>query len=613
MIFIRSHAASLLTALIAVLWGCSTGPAVSSSETPNGNCIGKIKDGLGTPVVGASVLLVSEKYSPLPGEGGGAIDSAISDRQGRFGFDVKVSGTYNLLAKAAAGSVMHTAIRIDTGGRQVLDDAILRAPGSLSGEVRFRPAPGKNPAIVLLVGTNSYALPSDSSGRFSFSSLAPGSYRLRALVPAGGFAAAETTAVVPSDGNVDIGPLVLAGAIKPVVQRLEVRYDSAMMAITLSWPRVDESLISGYRLFQGRALHPEPVAELGASCSTLTIDAIDTDADTFTYQMCAIGCDKTEGPTIDGNILVRSAPFSLVRAVTLQIPGRFVQKIGEEEFSIDKDRNLYVAKSDVYDYIGKYESSGRLAGSFNSTDTNAHFGGFVRADDKGDMYVLGSIDTYEVMFKFDRTFKPLDTLPFGRDGYFSRSFAVLGNGSVVLFAAKSTDTESATHPLVITHAVKYAPNFIKEKDVVFRNVFVSGTALVHDSIVCCVYDEGSTKNAIIYLDSALNIVRRFEDWSFLDGMIPAPYSSPAGMLCHVSGDIFTVRAFKNWMDESAPGRQIKFLDVFFSGRGRIVARVVYPVNKMPLGYDGQGNIYCPGGENSLAVYSSTFLGAASGQ
>jgi hypothetical protein len=240
------QALKLMVVSTAVTIGCSTKPPTAPAGSIDGNCVGTVRDAAGSPVAGASLSLVPEGYSPLSTVTGSGVDSAVSDEYGRYGFSVDAPGAYNLLAKGKGLYAMRRTVRVSSDARVILDDEILREPGSLSGMARLQGESDHRGVIVLLMGTNVYAKPFDSTGAFSIAALARGTYILRILTSGNDYDVAETTITVASGLRTEMPCIELRKKFIPIVDSLSVRFNPAMMTIDLSWPPLDTAKIRNY-------------------------------------------------------------------------------------------------------------------------------------------------------------------------------------------------------------------------------------------------------------------------------------------------------------------------------------------------------------------------------
>lgn len=587
---------ALLTALLA---GCTNDSTIPSPQALQGNCVGWVKNGNGAPVPGASVVLVPEQYAPLPeGKDAEPIDSTVSDANGRFGLTVTASGTYNFYAHTADGSVMHPSVDIAIDDRVVLDNETLQSPGSLSGTIHLQGMNDHRSAVILFIGANIYSVPDDSSGNFSVAALAPGLYRLRAIVPGNEFAAMETTITILSGEKVSLPRINLSGKSKPTVDKLEANYDSLMMTVTLTWKTPDTSLISGYRLYINRAKTILPVTSLAASCSTITFDIIDSPVDTFTYQITPIARNGAEGPTTESRTFVKKSFLTPAGVFNYRHPASFISP----SLSVDRRQNMYITAGD---YIAKYDSSGHFVAS-HSIQSGQSGEWYIfeepRTDDTGNVYLIKGLDTSLVLLKFDPALNMTDDLTLEPGDYDANSFAVSGNGSPTVFFTDQWVGGGATR------AIKYSPDFVKVKDIeLARNIRVDEARFLRDTVICLTYDLSTDTSFITYYDTAFKSIGMLKEYAFLDGSIPAQFVlDPHPFPSYVGGDIFMIDAMKIFQ---SGGFRPVFL--FFTGGKRVIARLPFSHTASPDAFDGQGNIYTLDSDNDkIYKYSTGLLSAA---
>ena len=282
--------------LLTLFFGCSQRAPTVLPDSLEGNCVGVVLDASREPVKGALLMLVPAGHRPFISESGSGIDSTASDDCGRYGFTVRVPGDYNLLTKGNGLRAIRRSVRLSAKARIIMDDEILRRPGSLSGVVHLQGKTDHSGAVILLPGTNVYTKPSDSTGSFFVAALAEGSYRLCMLTAENDYVAAETTVTVASGEQTTLPCVELSNKFVPVIDSLSVRYDSAMGWAVLTWRAVDTAKITNYAVYCNRSETLAPAATVDKSATTISFDIIASPIDTFRYQISAFGKDGVEGP-----------------------------------------------------------------------------------------------------------------------------------------------------------------------------------------------------------------------------------------------------------------------------------------------------------------------------
>ena len=259
----KNDASKLLIVTVGtllLLMACNSTQPVVTEDIPQGNCVGKITDEKGTPIAGASVVLVPEGYVAMSSGGGlGVLDSTVSNAAGYYGFNVETSGKYNLLANDNYNYVLRRAIPVNAGAQLDLPDEKLIPPGSLNGSVYLESKEDHRSAVILLTGTNTFVSPSDISGGFSVAKLAQGSYDLRILSTESGFSEAETTITVVSGEQTILPPITLARKQVPVIDEFSVEFDPYLMKVSLSWRTSNNDIIDSINLYCNREQNIKPI------------------------------------------------------------------------------------------------------------------------------------------------------------------------------------------------------------------------------------------------------------------------------------------------------------------------------------------------------------------
>jgi hypothetical protein len=572
----------VLVVSIAFIAGCLRELPTVPANYEEGNCVGTVKDKAGSPVAGASLMLVPEGYSPLLAVTGRGIDSTTSDEYGRYGFTVDTSGAYNLLAKGNGLYAMRKPIRISANARVILDDEILLPPGSLTGTVHLQGAADHRGAIILLMGTNVYAKPVNSSGAFSIAVLAEGLYTLRIITAENDYVAAETTVTVASGMQTNLPCIELQKKFVPVIESLAVAYDPVMIKVVLTWPALDTAKITHYAVYCNRSItNMEPVAVVNKSTTTRSFDILTSPFDTLLYEISAIGNDGVEGPSTPGNPIVKYSAFDpdTIRCAVSLDP--------TDKICFDREDNFFVV---FRNKILKLDSTGKFLCEFVLSDTTTAGNTYIsfdqlRIDTAGNIYALVYIDTSYSIVKLTNDLQLVREL-------------VLGSGQLTIAVSAAGDIlvhcpiRSGEEPFKTRRRI-YDPrctlvktDSISEWSVIFNSIAFG------DTTVCLINDTYIGNNRIVYYDPAFmeislpvkldlqNITQE------LSASVPADYVRERFYLS--VKNLFAVQYY----DSKSPSMLL-----FFNDRLQPVARVPYNASMYPFGpfvsfsFDRKGNCY----------------------
>jgi hypothetical protein len=616
-----------MLAALALFVGCSTNAPVAPLEALGGNCVGTVKNSEGAPMKGASILLVPERYAPLSTENGnGGIDSTVCDDYGRFGFFVDKPGSYNLLAHGNGLYSMRRPVRVNADARVILGDEILKKPGSISGQVHLQGMADHRPAIILIIGTNVYAMPSDSTGAFSIAALAQGSYTLRILTAENGFGAVETTALVTSGAQTTLPCIELQKRFVPVIDSLSVRYDPAMMIVTLAWPAVDMAKITRYNLYCNRSKNPDTIAAIDKSMTTCALDLITSSIDTFRYQIAAIGNDGVEGPAAVGEVFVKTGIIALGKKSHLEsfpnssyyfIDWRENRYIGSDREIVKYDSNgtfmgRYVLPGDMDTVhgntvvIGSDDTAARYIAPDNSDSGYLHiyFRSFAYkgTDSAGNLYALNSSRVYRSLIRFDDKLNVVRERPIDDsiNSIWSYSMAVSATGSVLVY--RNLNIESRINPSGYNTVVTvYDSNLnIVEYDSITAFRSICNSATYGNSVSCIVFVGPRERFRIINYDNNFKEIsssdefqpERFDGFS---SFVPPEYYGTITELHLTSPGLYAFEYEPK--GGSAPGYLL-----YVNSQKQAVARVALEHTAGMHFFDNKGNIYYHE-SNTLFKYS----------
>ena len=232
---------------------CSKNAGVNNAHTETRTIPALLCNSGGSPAVHAKVFFYPINYNPRSGglaKKTASADSATTDSTGNYSVKLD-TGTYNVLASGDSGVVYQDSITVtkDSAIRPPADT--LKTPGGLRGRVRLQPGDDARTVFILFMGTNTWGTPDDTTGKFSVTNMAQGTYKVRVLTTLDAYVPKDTTLSVTS-GTVDslTHDIVLRYTGIPGPTGLAVSYDTLRQTVILAWTGADRSLIAGYNVYR---------------------------------------------------------------------------------------------------------------------------------------------------------------------------------------------------------------------------------------------------------------------------------------------------------------------------------------------------------------------------
>jgi len=225
----------------------------------------------------------------------------------------------------------------------------LGAPGSIRGVVRLQPGDDARTVFMLFLGTNIWATPDDSTGRFTAANMAGGTYRVRILTTLDLYVPKDTVLSVTA-GKVDTLPhdIVLQYTGIPVPNGLKISYDTLKQIVTLTWNKPTTGrTVAGYDIYRKRQDSTSFVKIAGVVADTVYKDSTAIQDQTYEYRVTMMDSNGTEG--------VKSAAVSIkvVGALILtdSIISPMINSSQAHAFIIDKDSTIYVAVAGPVNFV----------------------------------------------------------------------------------------------------------------------------------------------------------------------------------------------------------------------------------------------------------------------
>jgi|GEM_PF-3303520 len=498
--------------VLLILTGCQEKQPVSIDNTPQGNFTGKLCDADGVPVKDAAVYLVPDGYSAYSSQDM-AIDSTTSNESGMFAFQVNNDGTFNLLATSGNHSTLKKSITVNTKSILNLEEQQLTESGSLSGTVHLQGMKNHNSAVIILPGTNRYAVPTDSSGSFLIPNLPKGTYTLRFLTMNKGFTIAESSITVSSGKTTEITPIEIPRKTYPVIESFDVEYNRLTMNATLSWTCSDTDMVDSFRIYCNRNKNLNPVKTVKNNTFSLLFDHLSLTADTFTYQIAALYNDGWEGEAASGTPFVSKSPLSVKK---YPIPDRMSNIPGIITCHINK-YGIYALRYRGFDEmemdIIKLDSNLGFQQEATFPMLLSRYSTSVGSDNNGNLFILDqdSAGGHYTLFKLDKDLAITDSLEVPINNTLNYySFAIASNGSLLLYNTiggpfedyhyNETDTQ-----LTIAHVYDGNFNLLSDTSYNERRT-IADSWCEGDRVSAIIYSDSWSENHVCVFDQSFNCI-----------------------------------------------------------------------------------------------------------
>ena len=233
---------------------CSNPSAGNGSDVGNPFISGNLVNKDGTPAANAVVRFIPVSQMPIPGlsKTTGGEYSCVTDKDGHYGFDSLPDTLYNVFGERNGDMCFHDSVHIIKHDSTRISTDTLKAPGSLSGIVRLQPEQSSSTVLLLLPGTSTFIIPSDSIGHFTIARMARGTYPVHIITTIDEYTPKDTVFTIRSgmsDTLPDTMRLRYTGV--PVVRGVKAVLDSLRISVTVSWNRADSALVAGYNVYRG--------------------------------------------------------------------------------------------------------------------------------------------------------------------------------------------------------------------------------------------------------------------------------------------------------------------------------------------------------------------------
>jgi hypothetical protein len=581
-----------LVCLAAILIGtdCSKDGPLAGTEIRNGNCLGKIYTADGKVADNVIVRLIPSGYNPYS-QSTAFIDSTYTDTHGDYAFMVSQPDYYNIVAEKGSTSCMQDSIFIQANAKTIADNDTLHESGTLSGIVRLKPGDDSRTAVILVLGSNVYTVPSDTSGRFSTPLLPKGDYVIQIFTTLSGYTVLDTIVTIREGTRTQLD-VTLQSSNAPSIAKLSATYDSATMFVSLSWPMPDTSKIVSYALYRKSTARRDTMLYIDKGKTSYIDDVVGFDNDSVMYQIAGIGKNYKEGNRTVSQPIIVCGEVYCVKKIDLSRIANGLSTIGAVSVFSDNENEIFLVG---YKGIFKLDSNGVVQKDYllDNADTN-FLNRYLQSDDAGHLYIQKGYDRHTAVIKFDRDLNVLAEPEIPCSTGYDKSIVVTGNGTIYQFAL-TIDSMQGT-PVYCTDVKAYdsALAVIKEIRIMKNQIF--GAYRLGETMVTHAYPMDQTSEdqpLFIHLyDTAftlLSVVKPITvtngDWG--DSRFSGRINSDCHFIAAPNG-IF-VSAFSSLDEANGDSALLVFTDQ----NGKFLARIVLPLRGDwgNFSFDSCGNLY----------------------
>ncbi len=590
------HYATAIALLLAAA-GCGTNDRVagSGSQTTNGNCVGTIYHADGSVADSAVVRLIPRDYSPLF-RADSLADSTNTDRNGRFSFNVKQYRRYNIIAQKASVSCMDS-IELVPNVTTVINDT-LRQSGFISGIVRLDQPDTANSIVILVMGTNTFAAPFDTSGAFSTPLLAEGSYTLRIFSTQSGYAVFDTTVIVDKGAQTELPVIFLASTNAPSVRDFSVTLDSLTMYATFAWSASDTDSIVSYSLHRTSTGGNDSTIVVDKSSTNTIDDVLLYEGDTLTYRVAANGTAYKEG--------FRSKPLTVVPRQKVRWDKRILTQWAPLTRSdtwlfFDNKGNMFMANSQgiqkfdaVGNFLNRYDnrSSGTVL-CYQSPQTD-EFGNIYFNENQGGLSRIirfdADLNKKKELVRGDSNTAPLTT-----------TWIATAKDEKLLVIEDSTGEvyggDTVNH--FLRQVTIYDSNFVKQDNYAFQAASpISAVMRTGDTFVAEQWvSRLDQQNSIGWYDQRFSEVSSLNNFGYVGKFLPRKctlqdfsFPGPGGRI-FTYGNVDTGRSPGSADNETYPADPFGLFIVSTADKKPIARLLLPPLTRWRLYFDQSGNFY----------------------
>ena len=392
---------NLLPVFACLALFCSV-PVSDGNGSHSGNPLtitGKLLTVENKPAVHAVVRFIPVNSILMPGneKASGAEFDGITDENGDYGFDSLPDTLYNVFGEGDNNLSFRYSVKIVKKDPTRVPDDTLKAPGSIHGIVRLQPEHSSRTVILLLPGTNTYVVPTDSIGHFTIPRMARGRYPISILSTLPNYKTKDTFFTVRSgmsDTLDDTLRLEYAGI--PKATGVKAIMDSLRIFVALSWNKIDTSVASGYNIYRGNAdsaFGSTPINKtLVKDTFYVDRDLVQRQGQRMVYKVKTVTRNGDEGKEFssEAGTIISSAFYEKEKMLLPEQP---------QSIALNKNGDLFVQYAGEFGKIFRFRQD-----SSNAEEINFGYDiflDFLTLDSNGNFYGAPGIAPTNTIIKFD--------------------------------------------------------------------------------------------------------------------------------------------------------------------------------------------------------------------
>ena len=327
------------------------------TESTNQRVAGMLYEPDGTTPAKEAIVIIRPKNS-LPfvagfvsGQQNGSTDTVVTDDNGRFAFKNELSaGIYSIEAHKGGNAVFFSSVNVSDGEKTVtVAPDTLKPAGALTGTVFLAGGGDPTEVYVLAFGCDRFTRVHDDA-TFRIDGLGEGEYHLKIVTSIDNYTSFDTADIaVLSADTVDLGTIALPFSGVPVLQHVNVVWDTLESRAILSWDKIEYESVKYYNIYRWdifESMLNDSITYLGSDEQVKQVNGYQV-TDTLYVDNFKVNTAGGDGTPL--RILYFVTVVDSSERESLFSPAGFVEPV--QSFTISKETNVKVrAQGDVQDF-----------------------------------------------------------------------------------------------------------------------------------------------------------------------------------------------------------------------------------------------------------------------